>query len=76
MFVPRGDKVEKRKVTVGIRDEGRIEITEGLKDPERVVTQGAYGLGNGTKIKIMPSEATKETAGEKSGEKSSQKGEK
>ena len=52
VFVPQGDKVEKRKVAVGIRDGDRVEITDGLKDNERVVTQGAYGLGDGTKIKI------------------------
>ena len=53
VFVSKGDKVEKRKVTVGIRDGNRVEITEGLKENERVVTQGAYGLGDGTKIKIV-----------------------
>ncbi len=53
VFVPVGEKVEKRKVTVGIRDGDRVEITEGLKDNERVVTTGAYGLGDGTKIKIV-----------------------
>ena len=53
VFVPQGDKVEKRKVTVGIRDGVQVEIAEGLKDHERVVTQGAYGLGDGTKIKIV-----------------------
>ena len=52
VFVPQGDKVEKRKVAVGIRDGDRVEITDGLKDNERVVTQGAYGLGDGRKIKI------------------------
>jgi HlyD family secretion protein len=58
VFVPQGGKVEKRKVTVGIREGGRVEITEGLKDDERVVTQGAYGLGDGTKIKIIQSESS------------------
>jgi HlyD family secretion protein len=53
VFVPQGDKVEKRKVTVGIRDGEQVEITDGLKDNDKVVTQGAYGLGDGTKIKIV-----------------------
>jgi multidrug efflux pump subunit AcrA (membrane-fusion protein) len=56
VFVPQGDKVEKRKVTVGIRESEQIEIVEGLKDNEKVVTQGAYGLGDGTKIKIVQGE--------------------
>jgi len=76
VFVPQGDKVEKRKVTVGIREGDRVEITEGLKDNERVVTQGAYGLGDGTQIKIVQSEEKKEDAPEKSGEKFGQKDEK
>lgn len=62
VFVPQGAKVEKRKVTVGIRDDEQIEITDGLKDNERVVTQGAYGLGDGTRIKIVEGEEKKEGA--------------
>jgi HlyD family secretion protein len=69
VFVPQGDKVEKRKVSVGIREGGRVEITEGLKDNEHVVTQGAYGLGDGTKIKIVPGEEKKENGKESGGDK-------
>ena len=58
VFVAQGEKVEKRKVTVGIREEGHVEIIEGLKDNERVVTTGAFGLGDGTKIKIIQGEPT------------------
>jgi HlyD family secretion protein len=75
VFVPQGDKVEKRKVTVGIRDGEQVEITEGLKDSDKVVTEGAYGLGDGTKIKIVQGEEKKD-AGEKSGETSPSKDEK
>jgi len=75
VFVPQGDKVEKRKVTVGIRDGEQVEITEGLKDNEKVVTQGAYGLSDGTKIKVVQGEEKKDAA-EKSGEKSPPKDEK
>jgi len=56
VFVPQGEKVEKRKITVGIREDGHVEILEGLKDSERVVTTGAFGLGDGTKIKIVQGE--------------------
>lgn len=76
VFVPQGDKVEKRKVTVGIREDGHVEIIEGLKDSERVVTTGAFGLGDGTKIKIIQSEEKTDGAGEKSEEKSDKKDEK
>jgi membrane fusion protein (multidrug efflux system)/multidrug efflux system membrane fusion protein len=53
VFVPQGEKVQKRKVTVGIREDKRAEITDGLKEGERVVSTGAFGLGDGTKIKIV-----------------------
>jgi multidrug efflux pump subunit AcrA (membrane-fusion protein) len=65
VFVPKGEKVEKRKVTVGIRQGKRVEITEGLKEGERVVSAGAFGLGDETKIKIIQAEK-KEAGGEKS----------
>ena len=61
VFVPHGDKVEKRKVTVGIRQGGHAEITDGLRDDKQVVTTGAFGLGDGTKIKILQAEEKKES---------------
>jgi len=76
VFVPQGEKVAKRKVTIGIREDKRAEITEGLKENERVVSMGAFGLGDGTKIKIVQPEKKEAGAGEKSGEKKDQKDEK
>ncbi|MGI8655047.1 MAG: efflux RND transporter periplasmic adaptor subunit [Pyrinomonadaceae bacterium] len=52
------ETVEKRKVIIGIRDVGRVEITSGLKDSETVVTTGAFGLSDGAKIKEI--ETTKD----------------
>ncbi|HVS81011.1 MAG TPA: efflux RND transporter periplasmic adaptor subunit [Pyrinomonadaceae bacterium] len=59
VFVSQGEKVEKRKVTVGIRGDKRAEITDGLKEGERVVTTGAFGLGDGTRIKIVQADKEK-----------------
>lgn len=71
VFVPKSDEtVEKRKVTVGIRDAGRAEISEGLKEDERVVTAGAFGLEDGTKIKLA--EPTEKGDAEKGGETKSE----
>jgi multidrug efflux pump subunit AcrA (membrane-fusion protein) len=72
VFVPKADEtVEKRKVTVGIREGGRAEITEGLKDGERVVTTGAFGLDDKSKIKIVEpaAEGGEEKSGEAKGDK-------
>ncbi|MGB8507577.1 MAG: efflux RND transporter periplasmic adaptor subunit, partial [Pyrinomonadaceae bacterium] len=52
--------VEKRKVTTGIRDEGRVEIVEGLEDNEAVVTAGAFGLSDDSKIKVTENATTGE----------------
>lgn len=51
------ETVEKRKVTVGIREDNRAEITNGLKDNEIVVTTGAFGLSDGAKIKVTEAKA-------------------
>jgi RND family efflux transporter MFP subunit len=39
-----------RDVQVGGRTEAKVEITEGLKGGEVVVTQGAYGLEDSAKV--------------------------
>ncbi len=60
------ETVEKRKVTTGIRDAARVEITSNLKDSETVVTTGAFGLGDGAKIKeIEKTDAAEKNAGAK-----------
>lgn len=44
VMVAQGDKPEQRSVKTGIRDGDNLQITEGLKDGEQVVTAGAYEL--------------------------------
>jgi hypothetical protein len=39
-----GESFEKRAVTTGARSGGLVEITEGLRAGERVVTRGAYSV--------------------------------
>ena len=48
-----------RNVKVGIRDNGRVQIVEGLKEGERIVASGAYGLPDNTKIAETKPEASK-----------------
>jgi len=38
------NKPHKKKVKVGIRDGGDVQVTEGLQGGERVVTVGAFAL--------------------------------
>jgi HlyD family secretion protein len=44
ILVGSDNKPEKKNVTLGIRDAGNVEVTEGLESGERVVTTGAYEL--------------------------------
>lgn len=49
-------------VTVGARSDSTVEITEGLKGGERVVTYGAYGVEDSVKVTTTP--ASKKTPDE------------
>jgi len=40
----------KKPVKVGIRDDDRVQIVEGLQPADKVVAEGAYGLPDNTKI--------------------------
>jgi len=44
-------------VTVGIKGGARTQITSGLRGGETVVTQGNYGLPDGTKVAIAKPES-------------------
>ena len=48
LFVQKGEQFEKRLVETGIRSGDKVEIVNGLKDGEEVVTNGAYQLKNMT----------------------------
>lgn len=50
-------KAEFRNVRVGQRAAGRVEITEGLAEGERVVVEGYQKMGPGTGIIISPASA-------------------
>jgi HlyD family secretion protein len=44
--------VHQKVVQTGIEDGGKVQITQGVSEGQRVVTQGAYALDDGTKVKI------------------------
>ncbi len=47
-------RAHERDVETGIVEDGEVQITGGLKEGERVVTTGAFGLPDNTKLKIEP----------------------
>ena len=55
-------------VKLGVHNGGDVQVVEGLKEGDKVVTAGAYGLPDKTKIKVetaeSPSEASKPSAAE------------
>lgn len=64
-----------RKVKAGIHEADKVQILEGLKEGEKVITVGAYGLDDNTKVQI--GEAAKEGEGKDAGEnKDDKKGDK
>lgn len=72
-------RAHQTSVKLGIRNGDDVQVTDGLKENEKVISSGAYGLPDKTKIEIekpsAPSEgdAAKPEAGAKPGEDSSDK---
>lgn len=54
VFVVDGEAVERRRVTLGARVPGYVEVIEGLQSSERVVTEGTQRLGRpGIKVQDL-----------------------
>lgn len=56
MVVGDDNKAHQVNVEAGIRDGDQVQITKGLKGGEKVVSSGAYGLPNDTKVKVAEAE--------------------
>ena len=52
MLVGSDGRAHQQMVRPGIRQSDRVQIAEGLKEGDRVVAAGAYGLPDNSKIKI------------------------
>ena len=51
MVIGSDSRAHQREVQTGIEQGGRVQIIDGLKEGELIVSQGAYGLPDGTKVK-------------------------
>jgi HlyD family secretion protein len=81
MVISDDQHAHQQAVKTGIRQDDKLQVTEGLKEGQRVVTDGAYGLPDNAKVAVeAPSEAEKEgdkpAAGKESDSKDSTKNEK
>ena len=56
MVVGSDGAAHRKSVTLGIEDSGNVQITGGLAATDLVITNGAYGLDDGAKVKVGPAE--------------------
>jgi HlyD family secretion protein len=44
IVIDKDDKPHRRKISVGVRDGGKVQVTDGLENGQRVATTGAFEL--------------------------------
>jgi multidrug efflux pump subunit AcrA (membrane-fusion protein) len=54
MVVGDDGAAHRKPVTLGIADADDVQVTSGLAATDMVITGGAYGLDDGTKVKVGP----------------------
>lgn len=54
MVVGSDGAAHRKPVTLGIQDSEDVQVTSGLGASDMVITTGAYGLDEGTKVKVGP----------------------
>ena len=56
MTVDKENVAHETKVKIGIKNNGNVQILEGLEGNETIVIEGNYGLPDGTKVEIAKDE--------------------
>ena len=54
MVVGSDGAAHRKPVKLGIQDDEDVQVTEGVGANDQVITTGAYGLDDGTKVKVGP----------------------
>ncbi len=54
MVVGADGAAHRKPVTLGIEDDGDVQVTGGVAPNDTVITTGSYGLDEGTKVKVGP----------------------
>jgi HlyD family secretion protein len=52
MIVGKDGVAHMKDVSVGIHDNGLVQILSGISSGDQIITEGAYGLNDGTKVKV------------------------
>lgn len=74
MVVGDDKHAHQQAIKAGIRQDDKLQITDGLKEGQRVVTDGAYGLPDKAKVSVeAPAEPEKEDAKPTAGKESDSK---
>ncbi len=70
MVIGSDGAAHRKPVTLGIQDGEDVQITSGVSAGDMVITAGAYGLDDGTKVKVGPAggEDADDAAGKKKGD--------
>lgn len=55
MVIGGDGRAHQREVKTGVRQDNDVQIVSGLNPGERVVTTGAYGLPDNTRVQVQPS---------------------
>ncbi len=74
MLAGSDGKAHQQKVEIGIKQGDQVQITKGLQPNQTVITSGAYGLPDNTKIKVAQAAPPPEE--KPSGDKSDKKDDK
>jgi HlyD family secretion protein len=65
VMVVQNSTAKKREVETGIKDGDDVQLVSGVKPGEVVITTGAYGLDDGTKVKVVAGEKDDKSDSEK-----------
>jgi len=60
MIVGADGTAHKKAVEVGVQDAGEVQVTSGVAASDLVINEGAYGLDEGTKVKLASASASGE----------------
>jgi len=67
MVAGSDNKAHQKTVKTGIRQSDQVQILDGLAEGERVITSGAYGLPDNTKIRIEAAQEPEKAEPDKPG---------
>jgi HlyD family secretion protein len=60
MLVGDDGRAHQRQVKVGIKENNDVQIVSGVKPGERVITTGAFGLPDKTRVKLEPDQRSQD----------------